>query len=76
MHIHLSEPSLKDILTEPIVIDLMDADRVDRAEFLTMVREIAADLTSRSRMDNSKSQVCTSEREITASTLCGYGDFV
>jgi hypothetical protein len=52
MHIRLSEPSLKNILSEPIVIDLMDADRVDRAEFLTMVREIAADLTSRSRGGN------------------------
>ena len=57
MRMHFFEPSLKKLLSEPIVTSLMKADGVDREQLVTMLREIAADLTSRSRKDKSKSQV-------------------
>ena len=43
MHTYFFEPSLKEILSEPIFTSLMEADGVDRDELLAILREVAWD---------------------------------
>ena len=42
MHTCFFEPSLKEILSEPIFTSLMEADGVDRDELLAILREVAS----------------------------------
>ena len=49
MHRRCFEPSLEEILSDPIVISLMEADGVDREKLVTMLRGIAAKNRARSR---------------------------
>jgi hypothetical protein len=43
MHTYFFEPSLKEILSEPIFTSLMEADGVDRDELLAILRDVASD---------------------------------
>jgi hypothetical protein len=43
MHTYFLEPSLKEILSEPIFTSLMEADGVDREELLAILRDVASD---------------------------------
>jgi hypothetical protein len=43
MHTYFFEPSLKEILSEPIFTSLMEADGVDREELLAILRDVASD---------------------------------
>ena len=43
MHTYFFEPSLNEILSEPIFTSLMEADGVDRDELLAMLRDVASD---------------------------------
>ena len=42
MHTYFFEPSLKEILSEPIFTSLMEADGVDRDELLAILRKVAS----------------------------------
>jgi|tagenome__1003787_1003787.scaffolds.fasta_scaffold19667588_2 hypothetical protein len=42
-----AEPTLQELLTDPIITAVMDADRVNRSEFESMLRWVQALLKSR-----------------------------
>lgn len=44
MHWYLREPTLEDMLSDPIVVALMDADGVDPRELEAMLRDVGRTL--------------------------------
>ena len=52
------EPTLKEILSEPIITALMDADSVDPAELKAVLAETSVQLRSRANGSNAQRSKC------------------